>query len=168
MNGTVDQPAGAVPSDRRSMLQNALEAIERLQSRLDAAEAARHEPIAIVGLGCRLPGGVVDARSYWELLSAGRDAVSEVPAERWNVDAYYDPDPTCVTKAHTKAGGFLDDVFGFEPGFFGMSPREAAGLDPQQRLLLEVAWEALEDAAIPADRLEGSRTGVFVGITSTD
>ncbi len=159
---------GAPNADRRTLLQSALEAIERLQSRLDAAESTPHEPIAIVGLGCRIPGGVVDARSYWELLCEGRDVVGEIPPERWNVDAFYDPDPAALGKARTKAGGFLDDIFGFEPGFFGMSPREATGLDPQQRLLLEVAWEALENAAIPADRLDGSRTGVFIGITSTD
>ncbi|MEO8057472.1 MAG: SDR family NAD(P)-dependent oxidoreductase [Burkholderiales bacterium] len=157
-----------VAGERRSVLQNALGAIERLQARIDANEAARHEPIAIVGLGCRVPGGVVDAKTYWDLLVEGRDVVGEIPPERWDVDAYYDPNPGVLGKANTKAGGFLDDMDGFEPGFFGMSPREAAGLDPQQRLLLEVAWEALENAAIPADQLDTSLTGVFVGITSMD
>ena len=156
------------PNDRRHVLQNALTAIERLQARVEAAEAASREPIAIVGMGCRIPGGVVDAKGYWDLLAEGRDVVSEVPPERWDVNAYYDPDPSVAGKARTKAGGFLGDIEGFEPSFFGMSPREATGLDPQQRLLLEVAWEALEDAAIPADRLDGSLTGVFVGITSMD
>jgi len=160
--------AAEAPIDRRRVLQDALTAIERLQARVDAAEAAGREPIAIVGMGCRIPGGVVDAKTYWDLLAEGRDVVGEVPPERWNVDAYYDPDPSVPGKARTKAGGFLRDIEGFEPSFFGMSPREATGLDPQQRLLLEVAWEALEDAAIPADGLDGSLTGVFVGITSMD
>ncbi len=164
----VTAKVGAASNDRRQVLQNALAAIERLQSRLDVAEAAGREPIAIVGMGCRIPGGIVDAKTYWDLLTEGRDVVGEVPPERWDVDAYYDPDPSVPGKSRTKAGGFLTDIEGFEPSFFGMSPREATGLDPQQRLLLEVAWEALEDAAIPADRLDGSLTGVFVGITSMD
>ena len=83
----------------------------------------------------------------------GRDVVGEVPPERWDVDAYYDPDPSVPGKSRTKAGGFLQDIEGFEPSFFGMSPREATGLDPQQRLLLEVAWQALEDAGIAPESL---------------
>jgi acyl transferase domain-containing protein/acyl carrier protein len=161
------QPAAA-GADRRNMLQNALGAIERLQSRLDAVEGARHEPIAIVGMSCRVPGGAEDADAFWNLLTEGKDVVGEVPADRWDVDAYYDPDPGKLGKARTKAGGFLKDIDLFEPSFFGMSPREAAGVDPQQRLLLEVAFEALEHAAIPVDQLDGSLTGVFVGITSMD
>ena len=160
-------PATGAP-DRRNMLQNALGAIERLQSRLDAVESARNEPIAIVGMACRVPGGAEDADSFWNILAEGRDVVGEVPADRWDVDAYYDPDPNKLGKARTKAGGFLDNIDLFEPSFFGMSPREAAGVDPQQRLLLEVTWEALEHAGIPVDQLDGSRTGVFVGITSMD
>ena len=165
MTSGAERPEAA---DRRSLLQNALAAIERLQARLDAAEAASREPIAIVGLGCRTPGGVADAEAFWDLLEQGRDVVGTVPPDRWDVSTFHDPDPAAFGKAHTQAGGFLDDVFGFEPGFFGMSPREATALDPQQRLLLEVAWEALEHAAIAPDGLGGSRTGVFVGITSTD
>ncbi len=157
-------PAG----DRRDVLKGALNAIERLQGRIEAADYARHEPIAIVGMSCRLPGGVEDPEAYWRVLAEGRDVISEVPADRWDVGAYHSTDPAAPGKAYTKAGGFLSRIDEFDPGFFGMSPREAVGLDPQQRLLLEVAWEALEDAAIPADQLEGSLTGVFVGITSTD
>jgi acyl transferase domain-containing protein/acyl carrier protein len=162
------QPVEGKAGDRKSVLQDALSAIERLQAKLAATESAAREPIAIVGLGCRLPGGAKDAASYWDILSEGRDVVSEVPSDRWDVDAYYDPDPTRLGKARTKSGGFLDRIDGFDPSFFGMSPREATGLDPQQRLLLEVAWEALENAAIPPDTLDGSLTGVFVGITSMD
>ncbi len=154
--------------DRRSVLQNALATIERLQSRLDAAEAARHEPIAIVGMACRVPGGAEDPDAFWQLLVEGKDVVGEVPPDRWNVDDYYDPDPSKLGKARTKAGGFLSQLDQFEPSFFGMSPREATGVDPQQRLLLEVAWEAFEHAGVPVDQLDGSLTGVFVGITSMD
>ncbi|NIM40831.1 MAG: SDR family NAD(P)-dependent oxidoreductase [Hydrogenophaga sp.] len=161
-------PQAAPAAERRNVLQNALAAIERLQSRLDAVERARHEPIAIVGMACRLPGGVYDTDAFWQLLTEGRDAVGEVPADRWNVDDYYDPDPNKLGKARTKAGAFLDQIDQFEPSFFGMSPREAAGVDPQQRLLLETTWEAMEHAGIPADQLDGSLTGVFVGITSMD
>jgi acyl transferase domain-containing protein/acyl carrier protein len=166
-NDAPAQPTAA-PADRRNVLQNALAAIERLQARLDASERARHEPIAIVGMACRLPGGANDANAFWDLLAQGRDVVGEVPADRWNVDEYYDPDPNKLGKARTKAGGFLDSIDRFEPSFFGMSPREAAGVDPQQRLLLEVTWEALENAGVPVDQLDGSLTGVFVGITSMD
>ena len=154
--------------DRKSVLQDALSAIDRLQAKLAAAESAAREPIAIVGLGCRLPGGATDAASYWDILRDGKDVVGEVPADRWDVEAYYDPDPSRAGKARTKSGGFLDNIDEFDPGFFGISPREATGLDPQQRLLLEVAWEALENAAVPPDTLDGSLTGVFVGITSMD
>lgn len=155
-------------NDRRNVLQESLVAIQRLQSRLDACEAARHEPIAVVGMACRLPGGVVNPEDFWKVLSEGLDVVGEIPPDRWDVEAFYDPDPSAPGKSRTKAGGFLQDVAGFEPTFFGISPREARGLDPQHRLLLEVSWEALEDAGIAPDSLDGSRTGVFVGITSTD
>lgn len=169
MNSSPSQPArSAETSDRRNMLQNALVAIERLQARLATAEDAAHEPIAIVGMACRIPGDTNDVESFWRVLAEGKDVVGEVPPDRWDVDAYYDPDPNTPGKARTKSGGFLNNIDHFEPSFFGMSPREATGLDPQQRLLLEVTWEAMEHAAIPVDQLDGSRTGVFVGITSTD
>jgi acyl transferase domain-containing protein/NADPH:quinone reductase-like Zn-dependent oxidoreductase/acyl carrier protein len=159
---------GSGTADRRHLLQNALTAIDRLQARLDAAEAARHEPIAIVGMACRLPGGVVDVAGYWKVLVEGLDMVGEIPPDRWDIDAFYDPDPQAPGKSRTKAGGFLADVAGFEPTFFGISPREARALDPQHKLLLEVTWEALEDAGIAPDSLDGTRTGVFIGITGTD
>jgi acyl transferase domain-containing protein/NADPH:quinone reductase-like Zn-dependent oxidoreductase/acyl carrier protein len=163
-----DAAAASATADRRSLLQNALGAIEQLQAKLDATERARHEPIAIVGMACRVPGGAEDPDAFWQLLVDGRDVVGEVPPDRWDVDAYYDPDPNKLGKARTKAGGFLSNIDLFEPSFFGMSPREAAGVDPQQRLLLEVSWEALEHAGIPADQLDASLTGVFIGITSMD
>ena len=167
LEGDARSAAGGDPA-RRNVLQNALAAIERLQARLDATERARHEPIAIVGMSCRLPGGANDPEAFWQLLTEGRDAVGEVPADRWPVEEFYDADPNKLGKARTKAGAFIDDIDLFEPSFFGMSPREAAGVDPQQRLLLETTWEALEHAGIAADQLDGSLTGVFVGITSMD
>jgi acyl transferase domain-containing protein len=126
------------------------------------------EPIAIVGMGCRFPGGADTPAAYWQLLVSGRDAIREVPQDRWDVAGLYDPDPDAPGKMTSRYGGFLDDVAGFDPHFFGISPREAASMDPQQRLALEVAHEALEDAGIPPDRLAGSRTGVFIGICPND
>lgn len=154
-------------AQRRDLLRESLHAIDRLQARLDASERAQRAPIAIVGIGCRYPGAS-DPLAYWELLRDGRDAVSEVPADRWDVDAFYDADPQVPGKTTTRRGGFLDRVDQFDAAFFGIAPREAATLDPQQRLLLEVAWETLEDANIAPDRLSGSSTGVYVGITTTD
>ncbi|MBI1357400.1 MAG: SDR family NAD(P)-dependent oxidoreductase [Acidobacteria bacterium] len=159
---TADRFAGMTP------LQRAYMALEEMRAKLQALEGARAEPIAIVGMGCRFPGGADSPERLWELLRDGVDAVSEVPADRWDIDAYYDPDPSKPGKMCTRWGGFLPDPGGFDAEFFGVSPREAELMDPQHRLLLEVAWEALEDAGQPADRIAGSRTGVFVGIYNTD
>ena len=112
------------------------------------------EPVAVVGIGCRFPGDVTGPESFWRLLLDGEDAISEVPADRWDADAFYDPDPLAPGRMTTKWGGFVSDVAGFDADFFGITPREAEAMDPQQRMLLEVAWEALEHAGI--------RTG-FVG-----
>ncbi len=126
------------------------------------------EPIAVIGLGCRFPGGVDSPAAYWKLLAGGVDAITEVPAYRWDVDAFYDPDPAAVGKIYSRSGGFLGPVEDFDAAFFGISPREAASLDPQQRLLLETGWEAFEHAQLPADRLFGSDAGVFLGIGALD
>jgi acyl transferase domain-containing protein len=131
----------------------------RTAGRADGAD----ELIAIIGIGCRFPGAD-GPTGFWRLLSDGVDAITEIPPDRWDADAFYDPNGT----ATTRWGGFLDQVDQFDPQFFGISPREAARMDPQQRLLLEVAWEALEDAGQVPERLEGSRTGVFVGISTSD
>jgi phthiocerol/phenolphthiocerol synthesis type-I polyketide synthase C len=125
------------------------------------------EPIAIVGIGCRFPGAE-DPKAFWRLLQDGRDAISETPADRWDINAFYDPNPDTAGKMSTRWGGFLKDVDQFDPHFFGISPREAGHMDPQQRLLLEVAWEALEDAGQAPHHLASSRTGVFIGICGTD
>lgn len=124
-------------------------------------------PVAIIGIGCRFPGADTP-KAFWDLLTRGEDAVREVPAERWDIDALYDPDSTQTGKMMTRWGGFLDGVAAFDAPFFRISPREAARMDPQQRLLLEASWEALEDAGQVPETLAGSRTGVFVGIANSD
>nr|WP_277622391.1 type I polyketide synthase [Mycobacterium malmoense] len=121
------------------------------------------EPVAVVGIGCRLPGDVTGPESFWELLVQGRNAISEIPADRWDAEAFYSPDPLTPGHMTTKWGGFVPDIAGFDAEFFGITPREAAAMDPQQRMLLEVAWEALENAGIPTDSLAGTRTGIMVG-----
>jgi acyl transferase domain-containing protein len=155
-------------TDRRQLLQESLAAIERLEARLEALEGARREPIAIVGAGCRYPGGIEDLDSMWRVLRDGVDAVTDVPPDRWDVDAYYAPDPQAPDKMVTRRAGFVSGIDRFEPALFGISPREAAALDPQHRLLLETSYEALESAGIAPDRLNGTTTGVFIGITTND
>jgi acyl transferase domain-containing protein/NADPH:quinone reductase-like Zn-dependent oxidoreductase/acyl carrier protein len=125
------------------------------------------EPIAIVGIGCRFPGAR-DTQSFWRMLADGTDAITEIPADRFDAAAFYDPRPGTPGKMSSRWGGFVDDIEGFDPAFFRISAREAAYIDPQQRLLLEVAWEAVEDAGEVAGRLAGSRTGVFVGEVNSD
>jgi acyl transferase domain-containing protein/NADPH:quinone reductase-like Zn-dependent oxidoreductase/thioesterase domain-containing protein/NADP-dependent 3-hydroxy acid dehydrogenase YdfG/acyl carrier protein len=125
-------------------------------------------PLAIIGYGCRLPGGVVDGPSFWNLLCEGRDAVREIPPDRWNARSLFSATPGIVGHSATKWAGFLDEIDQFEPECFGISPREAAYIDPQQRLLLETTWEALEHAGVPVASLAGTRTGVFIGISTGD
>ncbi len=155
-------------SDRLSNLKGALLAIEKMRAKVAALEKQQTEPIAIIGIGCRFPAGADCPDAFWRLLRNGVDAIREVPAERWDVDAFYDPNPEAPGKMYTRSGGFLDDIDLFDPEFFGISAREAVSMDPQQRLLLEVSWEALEHAGCAADRLVGSRTGVFVGICNRE
>ncbi len=130
--------------------------------------AGENAGYAIVGMGCRFPGGVRSPRDFWQLLTDGRDAIMQVPADRWDVEEFLTSDPTTPGRGASRWGGFVEGIDQFDPQFFGISPREAAQMDPQQRLLAEVMWEALEDAGIPAERLAGSDTGVFVGITNGD
>jgi len=154
-------------SDDLLRLKRTLAAFQKLQAKLQAVESAKTEPIAIIGMGCRFPGAD-NPESFWRLVREGVDAIGEVPASRWDSEAYYDPDPHAAGKIATRCGGFLENVDLFDAQFFGISPREAVSLDPQQRLLLEVSWEALEHSGIRPDRMAGSLTGVFVGISSSD
>ncbi|KUI22184.1 polyketide synthase [Mycobacterium sp. GA-1285] len=126
-------------------------------------DRGRPAPLAVVGIGCRLPGGVASADDYWRLLTDGIDATGEVPESRWNADRFHDPNPKKVGKMVTRRGGFLADIDQFDPQFFGISPREAHSIDPQQRLMLQTTWEALEDGGIRPDHLAGTEVGVFIG-----
>lgn len=127
-----------------------------------------HEPIAIIGAACRFPGGATSLETFWRLLDDGIDAIGEVPATRWIIDSFFDPDPDAEGKMVSRSGGFLADIDRFEPAFFEISPREAAEMDPQQRLLLEVSWEAFENAGQTIADLRGSNTGVYVGISGNE
>ena len=128
---------------------------------------AKNEPIAIIGIGCRFPGAN-DPGAFWQLLRDGVDTIREVPADRFDQHAFYDPDPAAPGKMNTRWGGFLGQVDQFDPHFFGISPREALRMDPQQRILLEVTWEALQDAGQIVERLAGTQVGVFIGIATND
>lgn len=127
-----------------------------------------NEEIAIIGMGCRFPGGLDDVESFWNFLLKGGDAVVEVPTDRWNKNRFYDSEPGIPGKTIAKEGGFIDGIDQFDPQFFGISPREAPYIDPQQRLLLETAWEAMEDAGIVLDQENGTNIGVFAGVSHTD
>src|ERR1700676_3643750 len=126
------------------------------------------EGIAIIGIGFRFPGGVSDIESFWKLLAEGREAISEVPPDRWNVERFFDAEPGVPGKSIAFRGGFLDRIDQFDPQFFGISPREAPYVDPQHRLLLETAWEAMEDAGLVLDFERGTDLGVFVGISHNE
>jgi acyl transferase domain-containing protein len=160
----------AAPVDRRAIITEAMRKIDDLSARLEIAEKGDTEPIAVVGMGCRFPGGVNTPAQYWRLLNDGASGIVRVPAERWDADAYYSADHTVPGTICTREGGFLTSwqPDEFDAEFFGISPREAAGMDPQQRLLLEVAWEALENAGITAKSIRGTQTSVFVGLTTND
>ncbi len=139
-----------------------------LERRLRRSERDRHEAIAIVGMGCRFPGGADEPEAFWKLLEGGVDAISEAPEDRWDRETFFHPDPAAPGKAYSHWGGFLDRIDLFDADFFGLTPREATFMDPQQRLFLEVAWHALEDAGAAGSTLAGSATGVFVGIGPTE
>lgn len=148
-------------------LKQATSTIEQLISENELLK--KKEPIAIIGMGCRLPGGCNSPEDFWRLLSEGGDAISGIPAERWNVDDHYDANMETPGKAYVRECGFLNcSPYNFDAAFFGITPKEAKALDPHQRLLLEVTWEAIENAGINPASLNGSRTGVFVGMSGSD
>ena len=155
-------------NENTTALKRALFALKDMRAKLDAVERAKTEPIAIIGMGCRFPGGANTPEAYWKILNEEIDVIREVPPERWNIDEFYDPDPNAPGKMYVRKSGFIDNVDRFEPQFFGISPREVTSMDPQQRILLEVAWEAIENAGIVPEALAGSQTGVFIGMSTND
>ena len=161
MQGTTEQTVDT------NKLKRALLALEKMQAKLNVMEQSQREPIAIIAMGCRF-ADATSPETFWQLLREGVDAVTEIPKDRWDIEAYYDPDPDAPGKMYVRHGSFIKNVDQFDPLFFGISPREAELMDPQQRLLLEVCWETLERAGMAPHTLRGSATGVFVGMMSQD
>lgn len=158
-----------VQQNETQRLTRALDAIRQLRQRIETLEntSDRREPIAVIGMSCRFPGANTP-EDFQNLLQNGNHAITEMPANRWDLDAYYSPLPPVLGKMYTRHGGFVNHIDAFDAQFFGISPVEVANIDPQQRLLLEVGWEALENAACNPKQLENTATGVFIGISQSD
>lgn len=149
-------------------IERAIAEIRGLYDRLQRLEGRTQEPVAILGAGLRLPRNLRDQDAFWRFLAAGRNALTEIPRDRWDADAYYDADPDRHGKMNVRRGAFLDRVNEFDAEFFGISEHEARVMDPQQRILLEVCWEALENAAVAPTSLAGTAAGVWIGISNSD
>lgn len=151
-----------------SPVKRALQEIRTLRARVDELELSQHSPIAVIGAGLRFPGGATDADSFWALLAEGRDAITEIPCERWDWRSYFNADADAPGSMYTQHGGFLSGVDLFDAAFFGISPREAAAMDAQHRLALEVAWQSLENSGYSPTGLQGTSVGIYLGIANND
>lgn len=153
--------------DYRKLIQQSLVSIRNLKKQVEETKRANNEPIAIIGMGCHFPGDCNSPEEFWNFLKSGKDGITNIPSDRWNVDEYYSPIHGQTGKMYIKQGYFLNtDISEFDAKYFKIAPVEANGLDPQQRQLLEVCVETLENAGLDIAKLRGSKTGVFIGISS--